>query len=129
MNNQPLSTVISGASPCTACSSRCTGLECPRWCEWFADRWDDIRKYAMREYKKPVSRREVFVYEHPDVIRDYINNGVCSRCQRNKVCSTPCPAYWRWWDARMEIARMKVGTVQKVQVSSLYGELRVHEKR
>ena len=54
-------------------------------------------------------KREKFVYEHPDIIRRYLEKGPCEHCQMANVCETTCGAYWNWWDARMEWLKRRWG--------------------
>jgi radical SAM protein with 4Fe4S-binding SPASM domain len=54
-------------------------------------------------------KREKFVYEHPDIIRRYLEKGPCEHCQMANVCETTCGAYWNWWDARNTVLKKKYG--------------------
>jgi hypothetical protein len=74
--------------------------------------WKQFNGYPSRVYlrqkkQKPVTAK--FIYEHPDVIRRYLENGPCGECRRAEVCDVPCGNYWNWWDARMEWMRRRFG--------------------
>ena len=99
-------------TPCGGCprDAACYDLDCKRWRQQFLAAWDSFRDYPRREYRRMAkeSGREVFRYAHPDEIRAYLKNGPCPRCPGEKTCRVPCPAYWRWWDARMEKYKLSI---------------------
>lgn len=94
-------------NPCDSCEKAedCRlGYGCDRWKIRYLYRQKQINAYARKlaDHTYKPEPGKAFVYEHPDIIRRYLRNGPCGHCQREKVCEDPCPAYWRWWDARME---------------------------
>ena len=101
--------ILTYDTPCGGCprEAQCYDLGCKRWREQFLAAWEEFRGYPQREYRRMAKEtgRQVFRYAHPDEIRDYLKNGPCLRCPGEKTCRVPCPAYWRWWDARMEQLR------------------------
>lgn len=97
-------------NPCVTCDEAGTcvrGYGCEEWRIRYLYRQKQINAHAKRRAEKPPVQKTKFVYEHPDLIRRYIANGPCKGCKVESVCDTPCPAYLRWWDAGMEIARKK----------------------
>lgn len=93
-------------SPCDTCEkveSCRKKLGCEAWRIRYYYRQKQMNAYSRRAMRPQiVSGRSVFVYEHPDKIRRYLKYGPCKGCNAEEVCDTPCPAYLRWWDARME---------------------------
>lgn len=95
-------------NPCDTCP-RCT---CPTGCDKYKVRvrtiWKQFNAYPFRSYKvRRKMKQQKFVYEHPDLIRRYLQEGPCKKCKAADNCDTPCAAYLRWWDARMEWLREK----------------------
>lgn len=90
--------------PCGDCRRNCKNTYCYAYKKWFEGAWQGFHRYGKSLYRKGLSG-EKFYYEHPERIRRYLREGVCAHCPANKVCDTPCPIYWRWWDARMEFTK------------------------
>lgn len=96
-------------NPCNECDKeapeQCNSFrDCRRYHYWLNYCWKCARvaaKSAMRAEKSETK----FVYHHPDEVRRYIKDGVCSKCPLNGNCDEPCGAYWDWWDTRMEYFR------------------------
>ena len=100
--------------PCDTCEEAATcvrGNGCDKWRIRYLYRQKQINAHARARTTKSLATQKAFAYEHPDLVRRYITHGPCEKCKAAKVCDTPCPAYLRWWDARMEIARKKAGLV------------------
>ena len=53
-------------------------------------------------------KRMKYRYEHPDIIRHYLQKSPCAGCEFEILCDTPCDAYLRWYDARMVVLRYKL---------------------
>jgi radical SAM protein with 4Fe4S-binding SPASM domain len=70
--------------------------------------WKQFNSYTLRQYRKTKTKK-VFAYEHPDLIKKYLEEGPCKGCQFEKLCDVPCPQYYGWWDARMALLRKKYG--------------------
>lgn len=104
MNNYP--------NPCDKCGVvDCSSYRnCEQYLKYVRTIWKQFNSYPARAYLKQQKKENPkFLYEHPDIIRDYLENGPCANCQRAKVCDVPCAAYWHWWDARMEWHRRRLG--------------------
>ena len=72
--------------------------------------WKQLNSYQIRQYRKQGQEREKkFSYEHPDIVKKYLDDGPCKGCEFELLCDVPCSAYYRWWDARMAIIRKKLG--------------------
>lgn len=110
-------------NPCDKCTRRskdgnCTQYKtCNDWKFYFRTAWKQFNGYPVRattearrraEQKKK-ARTAKFLYEHPDIIREYLQNGPCADCKLAKACDVPCAAYWHWWDARMEYHKRRLG--------------------
>ena len=54
-------------------------------------------------------KRESFVYRHPLEIERYLMQSPCSKCPGEKACDTPCGAYLAWYNARIALARKRLG--------------------
>lgn len=97
-------------NPCDTCS-QCTNTGgCEEWKIRYRYRQKQINAFAKnlaREYRNVKTQK--FTYEHPDIIRQYLHDGPCAQCKAAESCETPCPAYWRWWDARMEWMKRRAG--------------------
>lgn len=90
-------------NPCDSCE-RCTELHgCQKWKLRFRRIWKEFNGYPVRAYRKyNRQKNEKFCYEHPDIVRRYLEKGPCEKCPKALDCDVPCLAYWYWWDARME---------------------------
>lgn len=71
--------------------------------------WKQFNSYQIRKYRKEQEREKKFSYEHPDIVKKYLDDGPCKGCEFELLCDVPCSAYYRWWDARMAIIRKKLG--------------------
>ena len=90
-------------NPCDTCTRDKCPKNCAAWRMRYLYRQKQINAYHVRSYKaKRNMKRQKFVYEHPDLIRRYLQEGPCKKCRAADTCDTPCAAYLRWWDARME---------------------------
>jgi len=92
-------------NPCDACTkSGCPfGGYCHEFKVWFLYHWKQIHSYPIRAYRKHKRKKtDKFCYEHPDIVRRYLEKGPCEKCPMAEDCETVCIAYWHWWDARME---------------------------
>lgn len=100
-------------NPCDGCDKNVSGDcryydRCNRYRYWLNYNWKCARIAAKgKRREKPVATK--WVYNHPDVNRKYINEGVCAKCPLNGNCDEPCGDYWDWWDARMEYFRKVAG--------------------
>lgn len=98
-------------NPCEKCekADNCYDYrKCTPWKQRLNTIWKQFNTYPARVYRvQKTMKRKKFTYEHPDIIRRYLEKGPCEKCQREKSCETPCPAYWGWWDARMEWIRRR----------------------
>lgn len=95
-------------SPCETCTRSeygCTG--CDPWRQYYGQKQSRINAYARQLYQPRVASSTKFCYAHPDEVRRYLRHSPCESCQANNICDTPCAAYLRWWDARMEYMRRK----------------------
>ena len=98
-------------SPCDKCHrGEICGhqLKCKRYGMWIHTWWKWFNG-RHRERKAREGRKECFQYKHPDEVRRYLQEHPCKGCQAEKTCDVPCVRYLRWYDARMEIVRKKVG--------------------
>ena len=98
-------------SPCDTCQKNeagCLGVKCQRWITRYRYRQKQINAVAMR-MARPNKSKKYFCYSHPDEVREFLQKGPCVDCKAESVCSVPCAYYWQWWDARMAVARKKVG--------------------
>lgn len=95
-------------NPCDSCNrkERCS-VPCDKFRIWFLWYWKQFHTYPTRSQKR-AGKRNVFCYEHPDMIRKYLQDGPCGECKIAGKCETPCVAYWNWWDARMEFNRRRM---------------------
>lgn len=99
-------------NPCNKCGrSDCSSYRnCAAYLKYVRTIWNQFNKYPARAYRKFKSApSEKFIYEHPDIIRRYLEKGPCEHCQLKQNCETPCLAYWNWWDARMEWLKRRWG--------------------
>lgn len=96
-------------SPCDTCE-RCTSpAGCDAWKMRVRTIWKQFNHYRIRQYKK-TEKRNKFVYEHPDLIKRYLDHGPCKGCQFELLCDVPCDAYYHWWDAKMAVMKKKYET-------------------
>jgi len=97
-------------SPCDTCQNPCTGgYGCTDWQIRYRYRQKQINAYARKLYQSQEGKTTKFVYEHPDSVRRYLRISPCAACKAEAVCDTPCPAYIRWYDMRMAVARRRLG--------------------
>lgn len=101
-------------SPCLKCDKdyckKCGDhyKECAEWLTWFRWWWNRFRVTFTAAPKK-VQENDKFCYSHPDQVKRYLKLGPCAVCSAEQNCDTPCKAYLRWYNGRMEIARKKAG--------------------
>lgn len=95
-------------SPCDKCEKNC-GVGCLDWKIRYLYRQKQINAYARKVLQPKPHNPNKFTYEHPDRVRCFLTDGPCKGCSLEKNCDTPCGAYLRWYDARMELARKKAG--------------------
>lgn len=95
-------------NPCDACAVCTNTIGCEAWRIRFRYRQKQINAYARKIAPPKQENRQVFRYEHPDIIGRYLEKGPCEYCDAEKICDTPCVLYWRWWDARMEWLRRRI---------------------
>ena len=94
-------------TPCISCAKvlNCKNISCCHdYKKWLNSWW----KYFQGMFRKPV-KRDKFRYEHPDRIRRQLQKSPCDKCRIAETCDRPCQEYLRWYDARMEVVRKKVG--------------------
>ena len=98
-------------NPCDSCEKGCNGGNgCIAWEMRFRTIWKQFNSYQIRQYRKQEQeRKKKFSYEHPDIIKKYLDEGPCKGCEFELLCDVPCSAYYHWWDARMAIIRKKLG--------------------
>lgn len=99
-------------NPCDKCDRvHCSNYRtCPEFLKYFRTIWKQIHGYAAHHYRNcKKAKSEKFTYEHPDIIRQYLEKGPCEHCQSEQICETPCGTYWNWWDARMEWLKRRWG--------------------
>ena len=97
--------------PCDTCGESCGCAGCGKWKKWYRQRQRAINAYAKEACavkERPLPENK-FCYNHPDTVKRWLKNGPRAGCNAEAVCDTPCPAYLRWYDARIEIARRKLG--------------------
>lgn len=98
-------------NPCDTCTQECVSSKygCSDWIIRFYTIWKQFNTYPLRQYKNRPVDKTVYAYEHPDVLRKYLEEGPCKRCKSENDCDIPCTAYWCWWDARMALLKKKYG--------------------
>lgn len=94
-------------NPCETCTECDGSQKCQRWRMRFLTIWKQFNTYQIRQYKKSAGKQKAFAYEHPDVLRRYLENGPCKGCEFEVLCDVPCTAYYAWWDAKMAVLRKK----------------------
>ena len=83
--------------------------ECRKWLTWFRWWWKRFRGALKVVPQEQSTNTEKFYYSHPDHVKRYLQFGPCAGCSAEQNCDTPCKAYLRWYNARMEITRKRVG--------------------
>lgn len=98
-------------NPCEKCrrAEDCTNYrKCKPYMQRFYTIWKQFYAYPVRIYRgKKNMKSNKFAYEHPDIVRRYLEKGPCEKCRLSESCETPCLVYWEWWDARMEWIRRR----------------------
>ena len=97
-------------SPCEKChrEGKCGG--CNDWKIRYRYRQKQINAFAKKSYEvkvRPLPKNK-FCYNHPDHVKRWLRESPCTGCHAETVCDVACPAYLRWYDARMQIARRKI---------------------
>lgn len=104
-------------SPCDKCAyyrPYCANFKkCEEYCKWVNTWWKHFRNSFAQAVQPKVITGNKFIYLHPDQARKYLMDGPCKACRAGEFCDTPCRAYLRWWDDRMQITRKKVGYEQE----------------
>ena len=95
---------LAAKRPCNGCRMvRCAEKNCPRWQDWFLERWEGMNRYLWAEVDAQGRREpEKFVYEMPHLIKS-----PCDGCPCEDWCDTPCSLRIKWWDARMGLLRRR----------------------
>ena len=83
--------------------------ECREWLTWFRWHWKWFRSALTSAPQTPSLHTDKFCYSHPDHVKRYLQNSPCAKCSAEQYCDRPCKAYLWWYDARIHIARKKVG--------------------
>ena len=99
--------------PCNSCeNSGCRNgggyysKLCQKYQDWIAYWWRRFKRDFYVPARKP--QRTSFAYAHPTEIEDYLKHSPCDNCKAAN-CDIPCPEYLRWYNARLQVARKKVG--------------------
>ena len=99
-------------NPCDTCKHCTAPNGCIKWRIRYLRKQKMINAFAKRLWAsggKSPDKQQKFCYEHPDIVRRYIQRGPCAGCRFEKTCDIPCGAYWNWWDARMEWMKVVFG--------------------
>lgn len=97
------------ANPCDTCEKCTYSGGCDAWKMRFRTIWKQFNSYQLRKYREQANRKTKFVYEHPDLITKYIQDGPCKGCEFELLRDVPCAAYYHWWDARMAWLKGRLG--------------------
>lgn len=95
-------------NPCDTCKKCTNSGGCVPWKMRYRYRQKQINAFGKGLYQKKESTQKVWAYQHPDDARRYLADGPCKGCKAEPVCETPCPAYIRWWDARMTALKIEL---------------------
>lgn len=99
-------------NPCNACvnGDACkTSNMCKKYQTWVNTWWSYFKGMFQQAGGCEKTKENKFTYAHPDDIRRSLRKSPCDGCKIAEYCDTPCQVYLRWYDARMEIVRKKVG--------------------
>ena len=96
-------------NPCDTCEECTRPNGCDAWKMRVRTIWKQFNSYPARIYKARKTAQKTFAYEHPDLLKRYLDNGPCKGCEFELLCDVPCTAYWGWWDARMAVLKKKYG--------------------
>lgn len=104
-------------NPCDKCPQGRTCLHgCPEWVKRVRTIWKQFNGYpgrvareAMNQAETEKGRGNKYCYEHPDIVRRYLEKGPCEGCRCENTCDIPCAAYLRWWNVRMKWIRGRLG--------------------
>ena len=90
-------------SPCDTCSQCTASNGCEAWRIRYLYRQKQINAYAKKIAGRiPTQPREKFLYEHPDLIRNWIETDPCERCMCREWCNGSCPRKDAWKKAKEE---------------------------
>lgn len=93
---------MSYPSPCEKCAKCTTPNGCSAWRTRYRYRQKQINAYARKITPGPdCDADRLWLYDRDKYLR-WLEHGPCRWCQAADHCDTPCPAYWQWWDARMD---------------------------
>ena len=101
-------------NPCDKCEKAKNGEDCTTFqkCKeyryWLNYNFKMARINA-RKRKEEMPKVTKFTYQHPDMARKYLKDGVCSGCPFEGECNDPCKAYLEWYNARMKYFRVEAG--------------------
>lgn len=104
---------INYPSPCLKCrlQDKCTRRHaekagCSEYQKWFMWWWKHFRVTLPQEKVNFVEKQK-FVYEHPDLMRDFSKEKPCNSC-KSMDCDVPCVLYRNWFSLAWEISRRRV---------------------
>ena len=99
-------------SPCRSCQRPCNYTQCRPYRIWLNTCWNRYRRWQEprpKQVRRPDD--QVWRYNSPVLLHDFLEQGPCKRCGLQKKCHDlqSCEAYNTWVDLRWERLRKKLG--------------------
>lgn len=66
-----------------------------------------INGYAWCCLQPRIREVDKIMVSHPDEYRRYLQQHPCMGCQVEAFCDRPCGAYLKWYNARLEAAKVR----------------------
>ncbi len=99
-------------SPCEGCHRMCNYTQCRDYRLWLNRCWNRYRRWQMLRYpSEKKEKKNVWRYDSPVLIREFVEKGPCARCAFGKYCkdTESCAAYDAWVSLRWKLLRQKLG--------------------
>ena len=107
--------ICSPPCPCVGCERPCNYTGCAPYRDWLNKCWATFRQMfeevtRQAEAKKQGDKRDVWRYDSPTLVRDYLAQGPCPKCGKRDQCKDrqSCPAYDRWTADRWKMIRHRL---------------------
>lgn len=78
-----------------------------QWEQECLQRQARINGYARSCYQPRLKQVDKILVPHPDEHRRYLQQHPCGSCEAESFCDQPCDVYLKWYNARLEAARVR----------------------
>ena len=80
-----------------------------QWEENYQNRQEQINSCARCFFQPRLRTVDKILVPHPQEYRRYLQRHPCDGCRAERFCDVPCAVYLKWYNARMESAKIRGG--------------------